>query len=719
MNVEELINGKKSLGVESPPDSLLSPPTNQDIVHSDPTQNSQTPSDNAQELDYCICERKSCEEGEIMIQCDFCEQWFHLPCVNLSPRLIADIETYVCSACTNEQRKTIYKQRLNCHRHDYSDPNAAKKPVQAGTQIFVDHLLKKKFKDAFENGIVKKIHSGDILTRDYFEKNKFETPILIEDKTTLGFTMPSSDEIDLSKIENIVGGDYSIDVIDVERQEVYQMSITELNSYFKTEPREKIYNLISFEISKTKLTENITAPKIVEELSWVSNGVWSNDEQDNNSASKPNHIIKPEVQKYCLISAGRSYTDFHIDFGGSSVWYHVVKGDKIFYLIEPSDENLKIYEEWNKLKNQSEIFLGDKIQNCYQFELKAGNTILLPSGWIHAVYTPSDSLVFGGNFLHSHSISLQLKIYEMETRLNTPEKYRFPAFETLQWYAAKYFTQILKEKNSKKECVDFKLHKNLKYLNYMLRKWITSKDYYETHDYEIPKKINCDKLVKIMNKELNKSELLLKSQVVHKKKMSTDKPQKEVLNYTNITDGIKVDADDSTESAPIKLKIKLKPIETSEQSVNQEEGGDIIDGDYVYPNLGETSAEQANCEQKSGRKRKIKPFAAHYLAPKGESLANQDDLDQDEDYFDDEEEADDNDEDFKLKVKNNLKLSNKLKKKQLKKEKLASEGKDQNDKKTTGLTPSAIGTKQKNKKGQATTKQRLGKLLKLNRIINI
>lgn len=52
---------------------------------------------------------------------------------------------------------------------------------------------------------MKKIHSGEILSADYFEQNTFETPILIEDKSTLGFTMPSSDEIDLSKIENIVG----------------------------------------------------------------------------------------------------------------------------------------------------------------------------------------------------------------------------------------------------------------------------------------------------------------------------------------------------------------------------------------------------------------------------------------------------------------------------------------------------------------------------------
>ncbi|RNA04854.1 histone lysine demethylase PHF8-like isoform X2 [Brachionus plicatilis] len=716
MSVDALIENKKLLGIESPPDSLLSPPSNPpfaDLYH-----NTQTPPDNAEKSNYCLCDRKSCDEGEIMIQCDFCEQWFHLPCVNLSARLIADIETYVCSACRNEQRQTIYKKRLNYHRHDYSDPNAAKKPVQAGTQLFVDNLLKKNFPSAFENGIVKKIHSGEILTKEYFEKNKFDSPVLIEDKSTLGFTMPSSDEIDLSKIENIVGGDYSIDVIDVERQEVYQMSITELNSYFRTEPREKIYNLISFEISKTKLTENITAPKVVEELSWVSNGVWSGDEQDSLNASKTNHIIKPEVQKYCLISAGRSFTDFHVDFGGSSVWYHVVKGDKIFYLIEPSDENLKLYEQWNTLKNQSEIFFGDRVKNCYQFELKAGNTILLPSGWIHAVYTPSDSLVFGGNFLHSHSITLQLKIYELETRLKTPEKYRFPAFETLQWYAAKFFTQILKEKNSKKECIDSKLQKNLKYLNNTLRKWITSKDYYETHDYEIPKKINCDKLVKIMNKELNKSEFLIKSQSLYKKKMSAEKSQKEVLNYTNITDGIKVD--DLTEPAPIKLKIKLKSSQSGEQIGSEDEAGNVIDGDYVYPNIGDASSVQVGGEQKSSRKRKIKPFAAHYLAPKGESPGtNLEDDDNDEDYFNVEEEADDNDEDFKLKVKNNLKLSNKLKKKQLRKEKMASEDKDQSDKKTTGLTPSAIGTKQKNKKGHATTKQRLGKLLKLNRIINI
>ena len=210
---------------------------------------------------------------------------------------------------------------------------------------------------------------------------------------------------------------------------------------------------------------------------------------------------------------------------------------------------------------------------------------------------------------------------------------------------------------------------------------------------------------------------MLKNHTLLKKKMPTEKVHKEVLSYTNICDGIKVD--DLEEMAPIKLKIKLKPSKNDEQAINLKDSGEIIDVNQDNPREGEESSEQVFGEQKSARKRKIKPFAAHYLAPKNVSPTKQDDQDQDEDYFNDEDEADDNDEEFKLKVKNNLKLSNKLKKKQMKKEKMATENNEQADKKTTGLTPSAIGTKQKNKKGQATTKQRLGKLLKLNRIINI
>ena len=36
-------------------------------------------------------------------------------------------------------------------------------------------------------------------------------------------------------------------------------------------------------------------------------------------------LAKPKVTKYCLICVKDSYTDFHIDSGGASAWYHVLK----------------------------------------------------------------------------------------------------------------------------------------------------------------------------------------------------------------------------------------------------------------------------------------------------------------------------------------------------------------------------------------------------------
>ena len=52
------------------------------------------------------------------------------------------------------------------------------------------------------------------------------------------------------------------------------------------------------------------------------------------------------------------------------------------------------------------------------------NSLLIPSGWIHAVYTPEDSLVFGGNFLHSFAIEKQLRVAQIEELTKVPTKFR-------------------------------------------------------------------------------------------------------------------------------------------------------------------------------------------------------------------------------------------------------------------------------------------------------
>uniref|UniRef100_A0A0M3IE39 JmjC domain-containing protein n=1 Tax=Ascaris lumbricoides TaxID=6252 RepID=A0A0M3IE39_ASCLU len=136
------------------------------------------------------------------------------------------------------------------------------------------------------------------------------------------------------------------------------------------------------------------------------------------------------------MSVKECFTDFHIDFGGTSVWYHVLKGKKIFWMVEPTEHNLVLYEKWI-LEGNSTVFFGDIVEKCGRVELMEGSTFIIPSGqqgWIHAVYTPEDSLVFGGNFLHSFSIPMQLRIRLSEDRIKVAKKFRYPFFNEMLWY---------------------------------------------------------------------------------------------------------------------------------------------------------------------------------------------------------------------------------------------------------------------------------------------
>jgi lysine-specific demethylase PHF8 len=109
---------------------------------------------------------------------------------------------------------------------------------------------------------------GSQLKLEYFEKNGFKKPIFVENKDNLDFSLPSSN-FSLNDIEQLLGSDYELEVIDVEKQKTFAMKMNLFKNYFNATRRTKIYNLISLEISKTKLNDIVTVPRIVREISWV------------------------------------------------------------------------------------------------------------------------------------------------------------------------------------------------------------------------------------------------------------------------------------------------------------------------------------------------------------------------------------------------------------------------------------------------------------------
>lgn len=59
------------------------------------------------------------------------------------------------------------------------------------------------------------------------------------------------------------------------------------------------------------------------------------------------------------------------------------------------------------------------------------------------MYTPCDSLVFGGNFLHSFGIEKQLKIAQVEDVTKVPQKFRYPFFTEMLWYVLERYVHCL------------------------------------------------------------------------------------------------------------------------------------------------------------------------------------------------------------------------------------------------------------------------------------
>lgn len=165
-----------------------------------------------------------------------------------------------------------------------------------------------------------------------------------------------------------------------------------------------------------------------------------------------------------------SYTDFHIDFGGTSVWYHVlrVSEKRTCFKSVPVSLTLTLWLKsfcLCRARRSSTLFLPRRLTwlclsggvphpirtrcslatrsicatsapsnretpcsflpvssyvsfalslwGVFWFCFERINTkyshISPLKGWIHAVLTPVDCLAFGGNFLHSLNIDMQLR----------------------------------------------------------------------------------------------------------------------------------------------------------------------------------------------------------------------------------------------------------------------------------------------------------------------
>lgn len=422
------------------------------------------------------------DQGDVTwISCDGCKRWFHIVCAGFkNDREIRTVDKFICKTCRPIHGQTTFVRKSSRARTsiDYAGLNQGL--VKAASDSLEHHYI-----EPFKQGRIRFLPENfprmrpELVNSEYFDRStgmtepivipaEFNTPVgsigepefdaLVGDASTqemfdeLLDHLPSDEhetvidcgqdrldmvlprELSVRAVSELYGPEERVEVIDVKSQngEDKRWTMQKWADYYESTGSKVVRNVISLEISQSKLGRLIRRPKIVRDLD-LQDAVWPEELK-----AVGNY---PKVQFYCLMSVADCYTDFHIDFGGSSVYYHILKGKKTFFFIPPKEKHLKKYEEWCNSPAQDSTFLGDQTKECYRVDLCEGDTMLIPSGWIHAVWTPENSLVIGGNFLTRLNYGMQIKIAKIEKDTKVPMKFRYPFFQKIQWYTILKYLQ--------------------------------------------------------------------------------------------------------------------------------------------------------------------------------------------------------------------------------------------------------------------------------------
>ncbi|ODQ79967.1 hypothetical protein BABINDRAFT_25368, partial [Babjeviella inositovora NRRL Y-12698] len=385
-------------------------------------------------LEECpLCSDESQKIRINWIQCNICDQWYHNHCVHLTALEGDSISEYHCSKCFDANGPSVYKRKSKRQRVqiDYVALNEGNGNVLALDKFNHPHIL--KLLSFTGTDAVVTLH-GKTFTSDYAMVTGLPTPVYIPraKRDGLGLEVPTT--LTVTEVVGFIGEDAPIEVMDVLTQNgCPNWTAGMWRDYFNSpsEDRDRIRNVISLEISQfPELSSRVQRPHYVQTQDLVDR-VWD--------LTSPDEVLfkeRPQVTMYCLMSVAKSFTDFHVDFGGSSVYYTVIKGQKTFLMYPPSTTNLKAYETWCLRGDQNQVWLGDFVTGGIRVDLYEGDAFIIPSGWIHAVYTPVDTVVIGGNFLTIFNIPQQVKLARIEQATKVPRKFTFPRFQTLLWLTA-------------------------------------------------------------------------------------------------------------------------------------------------------------------------------------------------------------------------------------------------------------------------------------------
>lgn len=375
-------------------------------------------------------------DKRVWVACSHCGTWFHVVCVHVDR--VDLYETWYCAPCLCDPALHLeIKMRAPPRRSGRMRPTTDYAAIEEGKPI--DPLGRWARLLAMYDTMLDTVRrvDGATWTSDWlaWSPDALEAPVLVpaDAGAIPGMRVPPRSTT-IRDVAEKVGVSTNVEVIDVQTQmSSNAWTLDEWATYMETPAaeRERLLNVISLEVTGTPFETYVQAPQMVRESDWVERDWPCTRRPLATDASK-----WPKVQRYVLMGVQGAFTDFHIDFAASYVYYHVVWGEKVFLFAPPTPANLAAYKAWSSSARQASEWLGYALHDMMRVTIRAGETMFIPAGWIHCVHTPQDTLVVGGNFLADYHVAMHWRLEEMEKATHVPRKFRFPHLVRLAWYVA-------------------------------------------------------------------------------------------------------------------------------------------------------------------------------------------------------------------------------------------------------------------------------------------
>lgn len=227
-----------------------------------------------------------------------------------------------------------------------------------------------------------------------------------------------------SEVAALLASSCAMRSVDVESQESFNLSATGWSARLADAATTPVN--AHFRVQDTSYRSVVVPPAAVAEVDWhvalphnTGGGGTSPSASSSPAASSSPHEQRQQganPDTFGSFFGPGSFQDFAVVPGGKSVWLSVSDGNAWVFLIAPTPANVRSFEDWRRASEPSpaRTFLADRVDQCVRVVVSKHATLVVPAGWMLAIYSEHGCSLFAGFFSTTVSLSTQLRVLEAE-----------------------------------------------------------------------------------------------------------------------------------------------------------------------------------------------------------------------------------------------------------------------------------------------------------------